>query len=132
MFPNSVGKPMCLDKLVRDVIRPTLNKAGIQWHGWHACRRGLATNLHRLGVSDKVIQAILRHSDVAVTQRCYIKTAISDAREAMALLECATKGGNAAEVTVSFVCEIACKLVSNMRLQVLAEGGEFELRVRFL
>ncbi len=90
MFPNSVGKPMCLDKLVRDVIRPTLKKAGIQWHGWHACRRGLATNLHRLRVADKVIQAILRHSNVAVTQQCYIKTVISDAREAMALLECAT------------------------------------------
>jgi integrase len=90
MFPNSVGKPMCLDKLVRNVIRPTLDKAGIKWHGWHAFRRGLATNLHRLGVQDKVIQAILRHSNVAVTQRCYIKTATSDAREAMALLECAT------------------------------------------
>lgn len=90
VFPNSVGKPMCLDKLVRDVIRPTLEKAGIKWCGWHACRRGLATNLHRQGVSDKIIQAILRHSNVAVTQNCYIKTVTSDAREAMALLECAT------------------------------------------
>jgi len=32
------------------------------WHGWHAFRRGLATNLHALGVDDKTIQAILRHS----------------------------------------------------------------------
>jgi hypothetical protein len=30
----------------------------MEWHGWHAFRRGLATNLHRLGVSDKVIQQI--------------------------------------------------------------------------
>ena len=90
MFPNSVGKPMCLDKLARDVIRPMLDRAGIKWHGWHAFRRGLATNLHRLGVPDKVIQSILRHSNVAVTQRCYIKTAAPDARQAMALLECAT------------------------------------------
>ena len=29
--------------------------------------RGLGTNLYRLGVSDKVIQAILRHSNVNVT-----------------------------------------------------------------
>jgi integrase len=33
-----------------------------------------ATNLHDLGVDDKTIQAILRHSNVAVTQACYIKT----------------------------------------------------------
>jgi integrase len=81
---------MCLDKLARDVIRPTLEKAGMKWYDWHGFRRGLATNLHRLGVPDKVIQAILRHSNVAVTQRCYIKTVTSDARQAMALLECAT------------------------------------------
>jgi integrase len=58
--------------------------------GWHAFRRGLATNLHRLGVSDKTIQAILRHSNVAVTQACYIKTSNADAVEAMLTLEHAT------------------------------------------
>jgi integrase len=41
------------------------------WHGWHAFRRGLATNLHELGVPDKVIQRILRHKSVSVTQACY-------------------------------------------------------------
>jgi hypothetical protein len=38
-----------------------------QWHGWHAFCRGLATNLHDLGVDHKTIQAILRHSNVALT-----------------------------------------------------------------
>jgi len=52
-------------------------------------RRGLATNLHELGVPDKVIQAILRHSNVAVTQACYIKTASEDAKAAMQKLETA-------------------------------------------
>jgi hypothetical protein len=32
----------------------------------------LATNLHQLGVADIVIQAILRHSNVAVTRESYI------------------------------------------------------------
>jgi hypothetical protein len=41
---------------------------------WHAFRRGLATNLHRLGVQDEITQRTLRHSNVGVTQRCYIKT----------------------------------------------------------
>jgi integrase len=67
MFPGPVGKPVNLDALAADVIVPLLAKAGIEWHGWHAYRRGLATNLHRLGVPDKVIQRMLRHSNVAVT-----------------------------------------------------------------
>ncbi len=90
MFPNSVGKPICTAKLVRDVIRP----AFLKWDfdgtaGKLTFRRGLATNLHHLGVPDKTIQAILRHSNVAVTQSCYIKTVRSDAAEAMQLLEAA-------------------------------------------
>jgi len=57
------------------------------WHGWHAFRRGLATNLHDLGVDDKTIQAILRHANVAVTQACYIKTLDSQSIAAMQQLE---------------------------------------------
>jgi Phage integrase family len=60
-----------------------------EWRGWHAFRRGLATNLNRLGVDDSVIQRILRHSTVAVTQACYIKTASEDAKAAMQKLETA-------------------------------------------
>lgn len=87
MFPGPAGKPINLDALAADVIVPAVAKAGIEWHGWHAFRRGLATNLHRLGISDKIIQRILRHSNVAVTQGCYIKTADSEAAAAMLQLE---------------------------------------------
>jgi integrase len=45
-----------------------------RWHGWHAFRRGLATNLHALGVDDKTIQAILRHSNVGLTMNVYVKS----------------------------------------------------------
>ncbi|MGA7928643.1 MAG: hypothetical protein WCA20_21940 [Candidatus Sulfotelmatobacter sp.] len=54
-----------------------------QWCGWHAFRRGLATNLHDLGVHDKTIQAVLRHSNVAVTQGAYIKTLPKQTLDAM-------------------------------------------------
>jgi hypothetical protein len=50
-------------------------------------RRGLATNLHELGVPDKVIQAILRHEDVSTTQRSYIKTVPQLVTDAMNQLE---------------------------------------------
>ena len=76
-----------LDELAMDVIRPTLSAHGITWHGWHAFRRGLATNLKQLGVDDLTIQAILRHSDVSVTRRAYIKTVPTDSDDAMNALE---------------------------------------------
>ena len=87
MFPSSTGKPFNMDALSRDVIVPLATKAGVQWHGWHAFRRGLATNLYRLGISDKIIQRILRQANVAVTQNCYIKTVDSDAAAAMQQFE---------------------------------------------
>jgi len=64
----------------RDASRP-------MWHGWHAFRRGLATNLHRLGVNDKTIQAILRHANVMTTMDIYVKTVSADSTAAMKLLE---------------------------------------------
>jgi integrase len=84
MFASGKGTPF-----LNRAVLPVLRKAGISWHGWHAFPRGLATNLHRLGVQDKVVQAILRHSNVAVTQACYIKTVDADSAAAMKLLEAA-------------------------------------------
>jgi integrase len=87
MFVSPIGMPINLDAVARDVIMPTAKRAGVEWHGWHAFRRGLATNLHRLGVPDKIIQRILRHSNISVTQGCYIKTVDSDVAAAMRSFE---------------------------------------------
>jgi len=69
------------------VIKPRFKERGLAWKGWHAYRRGLATNLHALGVDDKTIQVILRHEDVSTTQRSYIKTPPRIVTDAMAKLE---------------------------------------------
>ena len=69
IFQAGNGKPLNLDNLARRVIAPIA-----KWHGWHAFRRGLATNLHALGVDDKTIQAILRHSNVGLTMNVYVKS----------------------------------------------------------
>jgi hypothetical protein len=58
---SSEGHPFELDKT-------------LCWHGWHSFRRGLATNLYALGVDDKTIQAILRHSNVGLTMNVYVKS----------------------------------------------------------
>jgi len=46
------------------------------------------------GVDDLTIQRILRHSNVAVTQACYIKTVPIAAKEAMQKLEAALNDTN--------------------------------------
>lgn len=110
IFRNAIGKPVSLGSVVNRVILPTLNRcetchkaegecdqksaheykrdaAFPEWHGWHAARRGLGSNLNRLGVDDSVIQQILRHSNISTTQAYYIKTAAGDVRNAMSKLE---------------------------------------------
>ncbi len=83
VFANSVGNPMDLNALYYRHMRKQLRKMGVEWLGWHGFRRGLASNLNRLRVDDSVIQSILRHSDVSLTQSCYIKTTRPDAVAAM-------------------------------------------------
>jgi integrase len=109
IFANAAGKPLALTSVVNRAILPSLNRckqcgkaelghpnsehkyerdAGIpEWHGWHAARRGLGSNLYRLGVPEIVIQRILRHANVSTTATYYIKTAADDVRSAMAKLE---------------------------------------------
>lgn len=55
--------------------------------GMAGMRRGLGSNLYRLGVPDMVIQRILRHANVSATATYYIKTAAADVRSAMTKLE---------------------------------------------
>jgi site-specific recombinase XerD len=87
MFGNTIGGTLDLDNLADRVIKPVLKLNGLVWKGWHAYRRGLATNLKRLGVDDMVIQAILRHENVSTTQRSCIKTVRADVTAAMKRLE---------------------------------------------
>src|ERR1700730_15401348 len=76
-----------LDNLADRVIKPMFRANGLRWKGWHAYRRGLATNLKELGVPDTTIQCVLRHENVNTTQRFYIKTASAVAVDAMKKLE---------------------------------------------
>jgi integrase len=87
IFPNTIGGALDLDNLADRIIKPVLKANGPQWKGWQAYRRGLATNLKRLGIPDTVIQAILRHTDVGTKQRFYIKTVREDVKDAMKQLE---------------------------------------------
>lgn len=109
IFANGAGNPLALGSLVNRVTLPALNRCQIcgksisahqnakhpykrdsripEWHGWHAARRGLGSNLYRLGVPAMVIQRILRHANVSTTATYYIKTAAEDVKPAMDKLE---------------------------------------------
>ena len=84
------GAPLNLANLANRVIKPALakNEQGLlKWKGWHAFRRSLATNLYSCGVAPKVIQAILRHSDIGTTLQYYVSTPDAESREALQKIE---------------------------------------------
>ena len=56
------------------------------WAGWYACRRGLATLATSVD-SALAAKGLLRHSNIATTQRHYIKTIPQDAARAMATID---------------------------------------------
>ena len=80
------------------IVLPLLRKAKLEWKGWHGFRRGVATELHRAGVQDIVIQRALRHASVTVTQESYIKDVpevVSDALDKLAQTRAVQRMGNA-------------------------------------
>lgn len=108
IFQAGNRNPLNLDNLSRRDIIPMLERCSVcgelkeahkfdghefqrdktlpKWHGWHAFRRGLATNLHQLGIADKDIQAILRHSNIGITMNIYVKSLAEAQIDAMDLL----------------------------------------------
>src|SRR5215469_2538821 len=110
IFPSGGKQPLELNNVIRRTVLPVLNRCATcqkpegecdktvphqyerdaslpEWHGWHAFRRGQATNLHDFGVDDLTVQRVLRHSDVSVTRACYIKTIDTQVVEAMNKLD---------------------------------------------
>ena len=73
VFHSGDGLPICVDRVGRQVVRRELEAIRLPWYGWHAFRRGLASNLYEIGAQDKVVQRILRHSKPHVTRERYIK-----------------------------------------------------------
>jgi integrase len=65
------GKPLDLNNLANRVVIPTLRAAGIEWHGWYALRRGVATAISSLSKGSLAAKGLLRHSNVSTTERHY-------------------------------------------------------------
>jgi integrase len=108
-----LGAPLNLANLARRVIKPAIEQClkclksraahykadhpfeldpTLVWKGWHALRRGLATNLYALGTPPKVIQSVLRHSSMKMTLDFYVMDDSVAARAAVTKLEGAFGG----------------------------------------
>jgi len=109
IFANSLGKPRNMNNLLNRQILPILNRCTVchkakgecegpthryrrdeslpAWHGWHALRRGLGTNLQSLGVDLKTTQEILLHAQISTTANLYVKEVSAQSRAAMKRLE---------------------------------------------
>lgn len=74
---------MDLDSLYHRQMKEPFKAAGIEWEGWQGFRRGLATNLERIGVRESIAAMVLRHSNDRVTRKHYIKPPTLEAIAAM-------------------------------------------------
>ena len=89
VFTNERGNPQDLKDVVHRFIRPTLQKAGIEWKGLYAGRRGAATAIIGLtGGNYAAAQELLRHKHMSTTLNFYKKqtqNALGDGLKALQL-----------------------------------------------
>ncbi len=112
MFTTSVGTRLPMANVIRRMIIPSLNRCRHcghsegkdhlksincpgyerdnsipEWLGLHSARRSLGSRLYRLGIKDKQIQKVLRHSDLNTTLTYYVRVDDEDAQAAMDKLD---------------------------------------------
>jgi site-specific recombinase XerD len=78
---------MSLDYLARK-IKPVLAARGIEWQGdYYPQRHGIATKIKATTGDTLAASGMLRHSDIATTERNYIHTVSENTRKAMQAIE---------------------------------------------
>ena len=82
---NSLLRPLDLAALAHRIIRPTLADCKLEWKGYYAGRRGLATLL--ANTNPQAAMGMLRHATLNTTQGFYIKAIPAATIEAMNALE---------------------------------------------
>lgn len=89
LFPNRRGRPCKRANIVKFGLWPIPKRMGLLTHkaGLHAFRHGLGTALADARVSPKVVQSILRHTDIKTTLRFYVHVDSDVQREALERLQ---------------------------------------------
>jgi integrase len=73
LLENSLGMPLDLDALARDVIRPMFKASGLEWKGYYGGRRGAETEMNRYTNGNSQITAHHFGHTKAVADANYIK-----------------------------------------------------------
>lgn len=87
ILPGENGGPLSLDFLARTVIRPLLALQGIDWHGYYACRRGIATIATDVLRDPTGAAGMLRQKGIDTTAKFYIGIRSESTVRAMAEFE---------------------------------------------
>jgi integrase len=88
VFPGRNPKvPFSIKVFVKKIIIPACKKADVPWFGLYAGRRGAASILTQLTGNPIASSLLLRHKDISVTMRNYIKADQSQLVSGMKMLE---------------------------------------------
>jgi integrase len=89
LFPNRRDRPCKRANVVKFGLWPILKRMDHPTHryGLHAFRHGLGTALADSRVSPKVVQSILRHTDIKTTLRYYVHVDDDVQRDALAQVQ---------------------------------------------
>jgi integrase len=98
LFTNERGKPQDLKDVIRRIVRPTLQDAGLKWKGLYAGRRGVATTV--IGLTNgnyAAAQELLRHKNMGTTLQFYKKKTQNALTDGLKALEAAASVGKDTE-----------------------------------
>jgi integrase len=87
ILQSHVGNPLSLDSLNGRLIAPALKRAGIAWHGYYPCRRGISSLLTNSSRNIQNATGILRHANSATTLRHYTQPQKESMKAAMKVIE---------------------------------------------
>jgi integrase len=87
ILPNERHQPLDLDNLNQRVIAPALKKAGLEWHGYYACRRGISSQT--TNSSGNVLNAtrLLGHTTPITTLSHYTQAQVEQVKAALQQIE---------------------------------------------
>src|SRR3989442_13537565 len=95
VFENKNGKPMDLKDMVRRIIPPNLEAAGVEWKTLYAGRRGAGTLLIDLTNGNyAAAQELLRHKHMSTTLQFYKRQTESALSNGMKALQAAANGNH--------------------------------------
>jgi integrase len=87
ILPNGNGRPLSVDALSKRVIRPALEKAGIEWRGYYPGRRGISSLVTDVSRNALNSTGLLRHSSPVTALRHYTRAQKDSIRTALEQVE---------------------------------------------